>query len=175
MSFFISRPPILTCAIFTLSSKTLRQWSRNYAKALELLYPLLEEEQKLRDDFFAAYTMHMIAVIESRQGNTQNAINWCRQSLATLPAGNPSSENVLATIYSTLGKSYEQLNLPDSYVLDNSKAIALFRSANDVYNLAISLQYQARIFINQKNKAEAGNVFVSGQLRRNEVCGAEDT
>lgn len=138
---------------------TTYQGERNYAKALEVLYPLLEEEQKLSNDFFAAYTMQQIAVVESRQGNIQKSIQWNKQALITLPKDNPSYENVLATIYSTLGKSYEQMSLPDSAVYYNDKAIKLFRAANDSYNLAISLQYQANIYIKQKKKEEAGKTL----------------
>ncbi len=142
---------------------TTYQGERNYAKALEVLYPLLEEEQKFNDDFFAAYTMQQIAVVESRQGNTQKSIQWNKQALTTLPKSNPSYENVLATIYSTLGKSYEQMSLPDSAICYNDKAIKLFRLANDSYNLAISLQYQASIYIKQKKKEEAGKTL--GELK----------
>jgi len=138
---------------------TTYQGERNYAKALEVLYPLLDEEQKFNNDFFAAYTMQQIAVIESRQGNTQKSIQWNKQALTTLPKDNPSYENVLATIYSTLGKSYEQMSLPDSAVYYNDKAITLFREASDSYNLAISLQYQASIYIKQKRKEEAGKTL----------------
>jgi len=138
---------------------TTYQGERNYAKALEVLYPLLEEEQKFNDNFFAAYTMQQIAVVESRQGNIQKSIQWNKQALTTLPKDNPSYENVLATIYSTLGKSYEQMSLPDSAVYYNDKAIKLFRAAYDSYNLAISLQYQASIYIKQKKKEEAGKTL----------------
>lgn len=146
---------------FKLSSfkATIYQGERNHTEALRILYPLLEKEQKDGNHLFTAQAMHQIAIVEGQQGQPAASIRWEQEALKVLPADDPASATILPTIYGTLGRSYARLNLLDTATTYNLKAIALFSSLDDLYNLPVTLQQQANIFIQQKKKQEAWHIL----------------
>lgn len=138
---------------------TTYQGQRRNAEALQILYPLLTEAEKNNDSIFIAQTRHQIALIEGQQTNPQKLIAWEQKALQALPTKDENSNIVLATIYATLGKAYMQLDKDDSATWYHLKAIDIFKKEEDVYNLAVVLQRQANVFINQKKPAPARQIL----------------
>jgi len=138
---------------------TTYQSEQNHKEALKILFPLLEEVQKSGNKLFIAQTKHLIAIVESQQKNPRKTIQWELQSLPLLNENNPNENNVLSTIYATLGKAYMQLNFNDSAVFYNNKAINSFRISQDLYNLAITLQRQANLLTETNDLKNAGLIL----------------
>lgn len=131
---------------------------RQYAKALDILYPLLSEMEKQGNPIFIAQAMHMIANTRQRLGYVQEAISWDKRALDILPT-DASNKNIAGTFYGTLGDSYEKLNHLDSATMYNLKAIEIFEATDDVMNLSVSLEHQASVFIKQQQKEKAWKIL----------------
>jgi signal transduction histidine kinase len=147
--------------IFKLQSfkATTYQSEQNNAEALRILYPLLEEVQKFNNNVHIAQTMHLIAIVEGQQKNPQKSIEWEKQALPLLQQNNANENNVRSTILATIAKAYIQLHEADSALVYNDMAIRNFRETDDLYNLAIALQRQAKIFTEQNNLIEAKKIL----------------
>ena len=139
--------PDLSDVIFKLKSfkATTYQSEQNNTEALRILFPLLDEVQKKGNKLHIAQTMHLIAIIEGQQKNALKTIEWEKQALPLLDEDSPNANNVRSTVLATMGKAYMQLNMIDSAVFYNSKAIDQFEKTEDLYNLAIALQRQAKM------------------------------
>lgn len=139
--------PDLSDVIFKLKSfkATTYQSEQNNTEALRILFPLLDEVQKKVNKLHIAQTMHLIAIIEGQQKNALKTIEWEKQALPLLEEDSPNANNVRSTVLATMGKAYMQLNMIDSAVFYNSKAIDQFEKTEDLYNLAIALQRQAKM------------------------------
>ncbi|MBL0315517.1 MAG: hypothetical protein IPP69_06940 [Flavobacteriales bacterium] len=139
--------PDLSDVIFKLKSfkATTYQSEQNNTEALRILFPLLDEVQKKGNKLHIAQTMHLIAIIEGQQKNALKTIEWEKQALPLLEEDSPNANNVRSTVLATMGKAYMQLNMIDSAVFYNSKAIDQFEKTEDLYNLAIALQRQAKM------------------------------
>jgi signal transduction histidine kinase len=133
------------------------QSEQNNTEALRILYPLLEDVRKKQTKIHIAQTMHLIAIVESQQKNALKAIEWERQALSFLNENSPNANNVRSTVLATLGKAWMQLNNLDSAIYYNNMAIENFSRNDDLYNLAITLQRQARLYtdVNDLSNAEA--------------------
>lgn len=123
---------------------TTYQSEQNNAEALRILFSMLEEEQVSKNNLFKAQIMHQIAIVEGQQNQPLKAIEWEKQSVVLLNPNVSKDNSILATVFATIGKSYMQLNMNDSAVFYNNRAIESFRKSADLYNLAIALQRQAK-------------------------------
>ncbi len=132
---------------------------RNYHAALQVLYPLVNEAQQYGDSTFVAQNMHTIAIVEGKRRHPRQSIEWELQALVYCTKSKPANENILATIYSTLGAAYTQLGNADSAAYYNDNAIKLYRKNADLYNLAIVLQEQADILMGKNRLQEAEAVL----------------
>lgn len=135
---------------------TTYQSEQNSAEALRILFPLLDDVQKRQNKLHIAQTMHLIAIVESQQKNALKTIEWERQALPLLSADDAGTKNVRSTVLATLGKAWMQLNNVDSAIFYNNLSIADFEKSGDLYNLAIVLQRQSKLYtsINQLSAAE---------------------
>ncbi len=138
---------------------TTYQGQRKNSEALQLLYPLLTEAEENSDSLYIAQTMHQIAVIEGQQTNPQKLIAWEQKALKVLPLSDTVSRIISATIYATLGKAYLQLNQPDFATFYHLKAIEIFRTEQDLYNLGVVLLRQSNVYIQQKKVNEAKKIL----------------
>ncbi|MFM9984234.1 MAG: hypothetical protein ACKVOK_03330 [Flavobacteriales bacterium] len=136
---------------------TTYQSEQNSAEALRILFPLLSDVQKRQNNLHIAQTMHLIAIVESQQKNALKTIEWERQALTMLNEDNANTNSVRSTVLATLGKAWMQLNNIDSAIYYNNMAIENFNRNDDLYNLAITLQRQARLYtdINDLGNAES--------------------
>lgn len=135
---------------------TTYQSEQNSAEALRILFPLLSDVQQRSNKLHIAQTMHLIAIVESQQKNALKTIEWERQALPLLNANDEGTNNVRSTVLATLGKAWMQLNNIDSAIFYNNLSIANFEKSGDLYNLAIVLQRQSKLYtsINQLSAAE---------------------
>ena len=135
---------------------TTYQSEQNSAEALRILFPLLSDVQQRSNKLHIAQTMHLIAIVESQQKNALKTIEWERQALPLLNANDEGTNNVRSTVLATLGKAWMQLNNIDSAIIYNNLSIANFEKSGDLYNLAIVLQRQSKLYtsINQLSAAE---------------------
>jgi len=142
-----AKDPQLQDVNFKLKSfkTTTYQSEQNNTEALKILFPLLQDVQKSGNKLYIAQTMHLIAIVEGQQKNPRKTIQWEMQAIPLLNPNNVNENNVLSTVYATLGKAYIQLNKSDSAVFYNNEAINNFRRSQDIYNLAITLQRQANL------------------------------
>jgi signal transduction histidine kinase len=151
--------PSLVDVDFKLRSfkATTYQSEQNSTEALRILFPLLSDVQKRQITLHIAQTMHLIANVEIQQKNAQKTIEWEKQALALLNGNDANSNNVRSTVLATLGKAWMQLNKIDSAIYYNNLSIENFQRNEDLYNLAIVLQRQAKLFtsINQFSDAES--------------------
>jgi len=134
---------------------TTYQSEQKNAEALKILFPLLEDIQKSGNKVFTAQTMHLIAIVEGQQKNATKTIGWEKQALLLLDENNANENNVRSTIFATMGKAFMQLNQIDSAIFYNNKAIENFRSTDDLYNLAITLQRQVNLLTNKNDLTNA--------------------
>jgi signal transduction histidine kinase len=136
---------------------TTYQSEQNSTEALRILFPLLSDAQKRQNNLHIAQTMHLIANVEIQKKNPQKTIEWEKQALALLNGNDPNTDNVRSTVLATLGKAWMQLNNIDSSIYYNNLSIQNFQRNEDLYNLAIVLQRQAKLFTysNQLESAES--------------------
>jgi signal transduction histidine kinase len=138
---------------------TTYQSEQNHTEALRILYPLLEDVRKRQTKLHIAQTMHLIATVESQQKNALKTIEWERQALTMLTENNANTNSVRSTVLATLGKAWMQLNNIDSAIYYNNMAIENFSRNDDLYNLAITLQRQARLYTDINDLVNAQTIL----------------
>lgn len=134
--------------------------AHRYADALNTLYTTFTEAQRYGDNLVLAKTAQFTGNVETMRGKPNEGLKWCYQALSYCK-NDPAYEDVQANIYSTMGAAYGALGRRDSASYFNLRAIGQFRQQQNLFNLAISLQRQADIYIAEKNIPAAAAILDS--------------
>lgn len=127
-----------------------------FARALDILYKITGEAEKLADTIVYSTNINTIGSIALARKAPDISMKWFRQALSWLTASE-AYDKVKAAIYANMSEAYNQNNKTDSALHFSHQAIGLYKKTQLLYGLGIAYQRQAGIYQKRKqyNKAEA--------------------
>ncbi|GAB3431641.1 tetratricopeptide repeat-containing sensor histidine kinase [Niabella aquatica] len=127
-----------------------------FAPALDILYKITGEAEKLTDTIVYSTNINTIGSIALARKAPNISMKWFRQALSWLTASE-KYDKVKAAIFANMSEAYNQNNKTDSALYFSQKAISLYQKIQLLYGLGIAYQRQAGIYqkLKQYNKAEA--------------------
>lgn len=126
------------------------------AEALDILYKITGEAEKLKDTIVYTTNTNTIGSITLARKAPNVSMKWFRQALSWLTASE-KYDKVKAAIYANMSEAYNLSGSTDSALYFSRKAIVLYQKTQLLNGLAITYQRQANIYknIKQYDKAEA--------------------
>lgn len=125
-----------------------------FAESLQILYQLLDQGEKFKDTLVISSNMNSISSIELFRNEPKKGLYWSRKALDYVN-NNPRFESVEAAVYVNMAEAYKQLNKLDSASICSEKGVSLFRKGNNQMSLALALQRQSDIFLQNKDVDKA--------------------
>ncbi len=126
------------------------------AEALDILYKITGEAEKLMDTVIYTTNINTIGSIALARKAPSVSMKWLRQALSWLTTSE-KYDKVKAAIYANMSEAYKLTGKIDSAIFASTKAIELYRKTQLLNGLAITYQRQADIYKDAKQygKAEA--------------------
>lgn len=127
-----------------------------YQEALNILYQLVSEGDAYKDSLTVGENSNTIGSIALARSQPKDALVWL--SRASMFCGNePKFNAVKAAIHVNMSEAYLLLGKMDSSIYYINKGVELFRSIQNLSNLALALQRKSTIYTEARkfNEAEA--------------------
>lgn len=128
------------------------------AEALEILYKITSEAEKLKDTIVYTTNTNTIGSIALARKAPDVSMKWFRQALSWLTRSE-KYDKVKAAIYANMSEAYKLSGKIDSAILASKKAVELYRKTQLLYGLAITYQRQADIYKDAKQYDKAENAL----------------
>lgn len=148
----------------TVYAKMLRNQAMLYAaksdmeRALSILFPALTGAESNKDSLSMAMISNSIGSIKMATGKPEEALGWIQRA-AALCNSQPSTQSVLAAIYTNAGNAYLQKGLLDSALYYIERAEPLCREVQNLYVLATALRIHTSALTDKKRFTEAETVL----------------
>lgn len=126
------------------------------AEALDILYKITGEAEKLKDTIVYSTNINTIGSIALARKAPTVSMNWFLQALSWLTASE-KYDKVKAAIYANMSEAYNQNGKTDSALYCSRKAISLYKKSQLLYGLGVTYQRQADIYKSLKQYDEAAS------------------